>query len=60
MSTDLYAPVSKQQDDVVIVAIKMPKSLREEFKAHCNKFNLDMSEVVRRFMKAEVEKGVSK
>lgn len=56
MSNDLYAPAVKESDETVVFAIKMPKSLREQFKAHCAKHNIDMSEVIRRFMKGELAK----
>lgn len=60
MTTNLYAPVVAKEDEHVILAVKMPKSLREQFKAHCAKFDLDMSVVLRRFMETEIAKEAGK
>jgi antitoxin component of RelBE/YafQ-DinJ toxin-antitoxin module len=57
MSTNLYAPPVKSQEDIVTFAVRMPKTVREQFKAHCAKHNLDMSEVIRRFILAELDKS---
>lgn len=57
---NLYAPVVAKEDEHVILAVKMPKSLREQFKAHCAKFDLDMSVVLRRFMETEIAKEAGK
>lgn len=59
--TNLYA---KQQpaeaDKTVTLAIRMPLALREAWKAHCDSHNIEMSEVMRRFITQEISKqGVS-
>lgn len=60
MTTNLYAAPARETSETVIFAVKMPKTLRDEFKAHCAKFNLDMSIVIRRFMEAEIAKEAGK
>lgn len=53
---DLYAP-QEHKDDSVVIAVKVPKHLREEWKAHCHAKGADMSVVLRRFIERELQKA---
>lgn len=55
MTNSLYAPVKQDKEPVVRLVIKLPESLREQFKALCQRKDVDMSVVLRRFMEQEVE-----
>ena len=55
MNKSLYAPVKADKEEATRLVIKCPVELRDAFKAHCAKHNLDMSVLIRRFMEQEVQ-----
>lgn len=56
---NLYEPVKPvvTTDPTVSMVVKMPKSQREAWKAHCESHDIEMSEVIRRFIASELSKG---